>query len=83
MSSYHSDDNLRTLLEDLLNESGGADSAGSIPFDIPGFEIGEYLGEGGTSLVFKARQSSTGQMVAIKFLRADLIHRRIAQRMKR
>lgn len=38
---------------------------------IPGYEMAELLGEGSMGSVYKARQLSTGQWVAIKLLRAD------------
>lgn len=36
---------------------------------VPGYELLETIGEGGFSLVYRAKQKSTGQIVAIKVLR--------------
>ena len=47
-----------------------SDSSTRAP-QIPGYEIADLLGEGSMGSVYKARQLSTGQWVAIKLLRAD------------
>ncbi len=51
----------------------------------PGYQLLEKLGEGAAGMVFKARQESTGQLVAIKLMRVgpelDLVAReRLTQR---
>ncbi len=45
--------------------------AGEIP-DVPGHEVLEMLGSGGTSHVFKAREKTTGREVALKILKPEL-----------
>ncbi|MBK5540712.1 TOMM system kinase/cyclase fusion protein [Pseudomonas sp. TH05] len=40
-------------------------------FDLPGYELTGLLGSGGMASVFRARQNSTGQWVAIKLLQLD------------
>jgi WD40 repeat protein/Tfp pilus assembly protein PilF/predicted Ser/Thr protein kinase len=58
---------LQQLATPLLPAAGGADP----PPDIPGYELLEVIGPGGMGLVYKARQRSTGGMVALKVIRAD------------
>ncbi len=65
-------------LDELLARSAGWSSAeiarlrrtdaGAIP-EIPGYEITERCGTGGTADVFKAREKSTGKILALKVLK--------------
>ncbi len=52
---------------------------------IPGYELLEVIGEGGFSLVYRALQKSTGQIVAVKVLRLSDAHeyKRSRQRFER
>ena len=45
--------------------------AGEIP-EIPGYEIKERLGVGGTAVVWKAREKKTGRSLALKVLRPEM-----------
>src|SRR5262245_29204159 len=47
--------------------------AGEIP-EVPGYAILEKVGTGGTSDVFKARESATQQILALKVLKPDAAH---------
>jgi len=75
-------DNLNDLLDDLLGDDESPD-CGSPLVDLPGYEIGAFVAEGGSSIVFKAVQSSTGQIVAIKFFKRHAVDRAAFERFKR
>ncbi|MFT6363188.1 MAG: serine/threonine-protein kinase [Planctomycetota bacterium] len=68
-------------LDELLVTAGGKDAdwvermrrtdGGEIP-EIPGFEIVDRLGVGGTATVWQATELKTGREMALKVLRADI-----------
>lgn len=50
--------------------------------EIPGYERLRKLGEGGMGVVFLARQSDSGALVAIKYLRPSVLHKMPHGRMR-
>lgn len=67
----------------LVAAGEGATSAIPAPAAIPGYELGELLGEGGMGSVHRARQLATGQEVAIKLLRGQHQPSSIRERFER
>jgi serine/threonine-protein kinase len=79
---------LRTgaALDDLLVSRGGMDAAHVARLrrtdaferpEIPGYEIGERLGVGGTAEVWAAREQKSGREVALKILSARLCRQKV------
>lgn len=74
---------------DLIREArqsmgGGNRTAGSMPVALPGYDFVRELSRGGQGVVYQAIQKSTGQDVAIKFLRHGTVSTEVEQdRMQR
>ncbi|MBL1217448.1 MAG: hypothetical protein D8M59_08120 [Planctomycetes bacterium] len=73
---------LNHLIRDLLADEEGT-SRDSPLVDLPGYEIGAFIAEGGSSVVFKAVQTSSSQVVAIKFFKRHAMDRAAFERFKR
>ncbi|MBX3352336.1 MAG: serine/threonine protein kinase [Phycisphaeraceae bacterium] len=79
---------LRADAGETIERSGGAESAPaeSAVRDQSGdarYTLMSLLGEGGMGLVYLAEQASTGQRVALKFLRPGLVSRQAMRRFER
>lgn len=57
--------------KESISEECEARAAANPPVEVPGYQILEWIGEGTFGTVYRARQSSTGQDVAVKLLRSD------------
>ncbi|MFG0329374.1 MAG: protein kinase [Phycisphaerales bacterium] len=63
-------DQLDAALDDLLGADDSVDSIDSELIELPGYEIGELLGEGASGVVVRAIQERTGSAVAIKLFKS-------------
>ncbi|MEO1511650.1 MAG: serine/threonine-protein kinase, partial [Planctomycetota bacterium] len=66
-------DSDRAALDMVAEPADGPEPNADIdppPFELPGYRVGPRVGEGGSSVVYRARQLSTNRDVAIKLLRS-------------
>ncbi len=58
------------VLPSILAACNSAEEPGQVLPSIPGYELLDWIGEGGSSIVYRARDSKLQRTVAIKILRA-------------